>query len=62
MKKRLILAVLRRATVVMAVFVIGSFGGIEQGFLSWGRGLTQASVFLGLAVLTGTAEAYFERR
>ena len=36
----------RTLTVICFICFIGSFGGIEQGFLTWGRGLLQAGVFV----------------
>lgn len=44
MKKRE--AIFRTLTTICFICFIGTFGGIEQGFLSWGRGLAQSGLFV----------------
>ena len=45
-------AVFRALAVIFFIGIIGTFGGIEQGFLTWGRGLLQAFLLLGGMVLS----------
>lgn len=44
MKKRE--AFFRTLAVICFIGFIGSFGGIEQGFLTWSRGLLQSGLFV----------------
>ena len=39
-------AAYRTLTVIAFICIFGTLGGIEQGFLTWGRGLLQAGVFV----------------
>lgn len=44
--------IFRALAVIFFIGIIGTFGGIEQGFLTWGRGLLQVFLLLGGMVLS----------
>ena len=58
------LAATRRALTVCLLGVLASFGGVEQGIITWGRRLPQAALFsiaaAGLGTLAGAIDIHIQ--